>query len=94
MVLRYDAQVCEYDTLIQILCFWSLSIVLLLFKHNVSKTGFSARLQVKPIQLGPIDRAGFYLRRCGSDHAVGEVVTERVHHCSFLINQKVGIRVL
>jgi hypothetical protein len=26
-------------------------------KHNVSETGFCLRLQVKPIQLGPIDRA-------------------------------------
>jgi hypothetical protein len=25
-------------------------------KHNVSETGFCLRLQVKPTQLGPIDR--------------------------------------
>jgi hypothetical protein len=28
-----------------------------LLKHNVSDTGFCLRLQVKPTQLGPIDRA-------------------------------------
>jgi hypothetical protein len=32
-------------------------------KHNVSETGFCPRLQVKPTQLGPIDRASPYLRR-------------------------------
>jgi hypothetical protein len=31
-------------------------------KHNVSETGFCLRLQVKPAQLGPIDRASPYLR--------------------------------
>jgi hypothetical protein len=31
-------------------------------KHNVSETGFCLRLQVKPTQLGPIDRANPYLR--------------------------------
>jgi hypothetical protein len=31
-------------------------------KHNVSDTGFCLRLQVKPTQLGPIDRASPYLR--------------------------------
>jgi hypothetical protein len=34
----------------------------LCFKHNVSETGFCLRLQVKPIQLGPIDRASPHLR--------------------------------
>jgi hypothetical protein len=55
---------------VQILCFWTLSIVLSLSKkrpdyfskHNVSETGFCLRLQVKPTQLGPIDRASPYLR--------------------------------
>jgi hypothetical protein len=55
---------------VQILCFWSLSIVLSLSKsrsfhfskHNVSDTGFCLRLQVKPTQLGLIDRASPYLR--------------------------------
>jgi hypothetical protein len=31
-------------------------------KHNVSETGFCLRLQVKPTQLGLIDRASPYLR--------------------------------
>jgi hypothetical protein len=31
-------------------------------KHNVSETGFCLRLQVKPTELGPIDRASPYLR--------------------------------
>jgi hypothetical protein len=32
-----------------------------LFKHNVSETGFYLLLQVKPTQLGPIDRVNPYL---------------------------------
>jgi hypothetical protein len=32
-------------------------------KHNVSETGFCLRLQVKPIQLGRIDRPSPYLGR-------------------------------
>jgi hypothetical protein len=32
-------------------------------KHRVSETGFCLRLQVKPTQLGPVDRASPYLRR-------------------------------
>jgi hypothetical protein len=55
---------------VQILCFWTLSIVLSLSKHspvyiskhNVSETGFCLRHHVKPTQLGPIDRASPYLR--------------------------------
>jgi hypothetical protein len=31
-------------------------------KHNVSETGFCLHLQVKPTQLGPIDRASPYLK--------------------------------
>jgi hypothetical protein len=30
--------------------------------HNVSETAFCLRLQVEPIQLGPVDRASPYLR--------------------------------
>jgi hypothetical protein len=30
-------------------------------KQNVSETGFCLRLQVKPTQLGPIDRAEYVL---------------------------------
>jgi hypothetical protein len=54
----------------QILCFWALSIALSSYKNsllfilqnNVSKTEFCLRLQVKTIQLGPMDRARPYLR--------------------------------
>jgi hypothetical protein len=50
--------------------FWTISIVLCLSKSHpvylsklsVSETGFCLRLQVKPTQLGPIDRASPYLR--------------------------------
>jgi hypothetical protein len=55
---------------VQILCFWTLSIVLFLsknrlvyFSKHVSETGFCVRLQVKPTQLGPTDSANPYLRR-------------------------------
>jgi hypothetical protein len=41
----------------QVLCFWTLSIILFLFKSNISETGFCPHLQVKPTQLGPFDRA-------------------------------------
>jgi hypothetical protein len=37
-------------------------LVHFLKKHNVSETGFCLRLQVKPTQLDPIDRASPYLR--------------------------------
>jgi hypothetical protein len=47
---------------LQILCFWILSIFLFLFKTHVSETGFCLHLQVKPIQLGPTDRASPYLQ--------------------------------
>jgi hypothetical protein len=43
--------------------FWTLSIVLFLFKtHNVSEAGFCVRLQVESIQFGPIDRVSPYLQ--------------------------------
>jgi hypothetical protein len=35
----------------------SKNTVLFIFQNNVSETGFYLRLQVKPTQLGPIDRA-------------------------------------
>jgi hypothetical protein len=49
---------------VQILCFWTLSIVLSLSKnrpvyfseHKASETAFCLRLQVKPTQLGLNDR--------------------------------------
>jgi hypothetical protein len=44
--------VCWYNY-----CFWTLSVVLFLFKtHNVSETAFCLRLQVEPTHFGPIDR--------------------------------------
>jgi hypothetical protein len=44
--------------LIQLLPFWTLSIILFLFKtYNVSETGFYLYLQAEPTQLGPTDRA-------------------------------------
>jgi hypothetical protein len=46
-----------------LLCFCTLSIVLFLFKtHGVSETAFGLRVQVKPTQLVPIDRASPYHR--------------------------------
>jgi hypothetical protein len=49
--------------LIHLLCFWTLSIILFLFKtHNVSDIGFCLGLQVEPTQLGPTDRDSPYLR--------------------------------
>jgi hypothetical protein len=57
---------------VQILCFWTLSIVLSLYKNivlflqllqnSILETGFCLCLQVKPTQLGPIARASPYLR--------------------------------
>jgi hypothetical protein len=38
------------------------TVLFILQKHEVSETGFCLRLQVKPIQLGPIDWASPYLR--------------------------------
>jgi hypothetical protein len=48
--------------MLRLLCFWIFSIVLFLFKTHVSDTGFCLRLQVKPTQLGPIERANHYLQ--------------------------------
>jgi hypothetical protein len=53
--------------LIQILCFWTLSIALFFYlKYNVSETGFCLRVQVESTQLDPIDRYSPYLRRLDS----------------------------
>jgi hypothetical protein len=50
-------------SVIQTLFFWTLPIVLFLFKtHSVSETGFCLRLQITPAQLVPIDRASPNLR--------------------------------
>jgi hypothetical protein len=47
------------------LVFWTLYTVLFIFQNNVSETGFCLRLQVKPTQFGPIDRASPSLRTIG-----------------------------
>jgi hypothetical protein len=42
-------KVCDDGILIQLLCYWILSIFLFLFKtHNVSESGFSLRLRTYP----------------------------------------------
>jgi hypothetical protein len=38
-------------------CFYLKRRPVSLSKHNVSETGFCLRLQVRPTQLGPVDRA-------------------------------------
>jgi hypothetical protein len=48
---------------ISLLCSWIYPSSCFSFKtHNVSETGFSLRLQVKPTQLDPLERASPYLR--------------------------------
>jgi hypothetical protein len=54
---KYDLTVCGDGTLIQILFFWTLSILVFYgtpscfyIKNNVSETGFCLRLQVEPTQ--------------------------------------------
>jgi hypothetical protein len=68
--IRHDLKVCDDGTLVQMLRFFghypsscrSLKRrPVSLSKHNVSETGFCLRLQVKPTQLDPIDRANPYL---------------------------------
>jgi hypothetical protein len=53
---------CDEGTriLIQLLCFWTLSIVVFIL-NNVSDTGFCLRRQVKPTELRSIDTASSYL---------------------------------
>jgi hypothetical protein len=67
-----DLKVCDDGALVQILCFWILSIVLFFYlKHrpiyisklNVSEAGFCLRFQVKLTQLEPIDIASL-ARQC------------------------------
>jgi hypothetical protein len=43
-------------------CLYLKTVLFIFSKHNVSETGFYLRLQVKPTQLGPINRASPYLR--------------------------------
>jgi hypothetical protein len=64
MISIYDLRVCDDGKLVHILYSWTLSIALslskMLTKYNVSEIGFYLRPQVKPTQLGPIDRANPY----------------------------------
>jgi hypothetical protein len=68
-------KVFDYSTLIQILCFWTVSIILFLpktpscfhLKNNVSEPAFCLHLQVKPTQLDPIDTAGHPSLEIGSE---------------------------
>jgi hypothetical protein len=67
---RPDLIDCQSVIFLQVLCFWTLSIILSLSKnrpvyfskYSVSVSAFYLLLQVKPTQLGPIDRANPYLR--------------------------------
>jgi hypothetical protein len=52
----YLVDMSSTDVTTQVLCFWTLSIVLFLFKTYVSDTGFCIHLQIEPTRLGPIDR--------------------------------------
>jgi hypothetical protein len=55
-------KICD-DGMVIILFLEFIHHPIFLFKtHHVSETGFCLRLQVKSIQLGPIDRASPYLR--------------------------------
>jgi hypothetical protein len=70
---KFDLKVCDHGTLAQVYipghCPWSCfylkhsSVYTRISKHNVSETGVCLRLQVKPTQLGPIDRASPYFLR-------------------------------
>jgi hypothetical protein len=61
-MLKKHLKACDDGLLVQVLCFCTLSMFLVLFKaYNVSVTGFCLRLQVESTQLGPIDRASPYL---------------------------------
>jgi hypothetical protein len=74
--IREFHQLDARQRVVQILCFWTLSIILFLskspscfyLKTYVSETGFCLHLQVKPIQLVPIHRANPYLwtSKCNS----------------------------
>jgi hypothetical protein len=70
-IYKYDLRVCGAGELVHILCSWTLSIVsslsTILAKHNVSEIGFYLRLQVKPTQLGPIDRQSWVYKAGDAD---------------------------
>jgi hypothetical protein len=48
--------------LIQLLCFWTLSIALFLFKTQRFGVWILSTFSGEPTQLGPIDRASIHLR--------------------------------
>jgi hypothetical protein len=57
---RIGAVSYAYET-VQLLCFWTLSIVLFFYLKHVSETGFCLNLQVQAYSDGPINRASPYL---------------------------------
>jgi hypothetical protein len=84
-----------------ILCFWTLLVVLYLFKtHNVSETGFCSRLQVETILLSQIDRASSYLWRTHIGNGVFIRVSVRPYVSfaipldEFRFNLTLGLRTL
>jgi hypothetical protein len=73
-----DLKVCDDGTLVQILCFWTLSIVLSLFKnypvyfskHSVSETGCCLRLQVNASSRRWFEPCLIYVPHLGADTGV------------------------
>jgi hypothetical protein len=64
-----DLRIKSQCILIQLLCFWALSIILFLFKtHNISETGFCLGLQVEPTQLGAFEVASHDSQPCKPSH--------------------------
>jgi hypothetical protein len=61
-------------------------------KHNVSETGFCLRVQVKPIQLGLIDRASPYLLFLDKDTTINNVQKHNI--CTFNLDLSSFQRVL
>jgi hypothetical protein len=65
-----ESEVIKQKKKVQILCFGHYPCPVFIYKHhpvyfskqNVSDNGFCLRLQVKPTQLGPIDKTSPYLR--------------------------------
>jgi hypothetical protein len=69
----------------QVLCFWILPI-LFLFKSNISETAVCPHLQVKPTQLGPVDR--------GSPLSLSDSFTVILVALTTGLNTKVSMNVL
>jgi hypothetical protein len=59
---RFPLEVYDDGILMQVLCLWTLFVVLFFF----SVTDFCLRLHVEPTQFGPIDKASPYLRTSAS----------------------------